>query len=314
MKYLLIVVFFCLIFQNSYGQILESTISKSEIKIGEPFELNYTIQTKTTDSIYFNVPVPFLVKESGPMQSIGSAENYELEMLQPFRDTQFVLNNKLIWQGMFVLTGWDSAYVVIPPMPVIVEDSMHYFDAQLINIWSPKADPSKEIFDIKELFSPVPSDSFSFLGFLKKNGWWIILILLLGGFIFWKIKTKNKRLEPVVELSLRDQIINEIDKLYDQRLYETNLKEYYFQLSVIIRKFLGTHYSIALMEYTTKEVCVLLKTHAISEDTIIVIQELLNKSDMVKFAKSEPPIHEVVEITNKARQIVDEVAELELNE
>jgi len=131
-------------------------------------------------------------------------------------------------------------------------------------------------------------------------------------FVIWKRLKGRPRGRLEIEIPLRDRIINEINALEKSKGYETDLKEYYFQLSVIVRNFLSEHYSLRLLEYTTSEVRGVLTQYKISADTIDVIEKLLNQSDMVKFAKSQPPLNEVFMITNEARQIVDEVASLNL--
>ena len=255
-----------------------------------------------------------MAKATDENTAIALNIEYELELLRPFEDTQFVLDNRYFWKGSYTFTGWDSAFVVIPPERVVLNDSIFYFPAALIQVMSPIADPTKDIYDINEEFSSIEPDSFSLKAFISQNWWWLSLLLIVIFYGSWRwIKRKPKE-KVVVQISLRDRIISEINALEKAKGYETNLKEYYFELSVIVRKFLSEHYKLRLMEYTTSEVRGVLRQRKISSDTIDVIEKLLNQSDMVKFAKSEPPLNEVFMVTNEARQIVDEVASLNLSE
>lgn len=299
-----------------FSQSLKTELNKESILIGEPFTISLFVSSiYPFDSVFYaSKRSVFIAKSADENTDVALNIEYELELLKPFEDTQFVQDNRYFWKGSYTLTGWDSAFVVLPPERIVINDSTFYFPAAMIQVISPIADPTRDIYDINVEFTEIESDEFSIKAFLLKHGWWLIIILVIIAFFSWKwIKNKPKE-KIVAPISLRDRIIIEINALEESKGYETDLKEYYFQLSVIVRKFLSEHYQLRLMEYTTSEVRGVLKQRKISSDTIDVIEKLLNQSDMVKFAKSEPLLNEVFMVTNEARQIVDEVASLNLND
>ena len=305
---------FGLIGFGACAQTLITEVDKEFIQIGEPFTVSFIISNSTPfDTVFYESKRSvFKGKSTDENTDIALNVEYDLELLEPFEDTQFVQNDKYFWKGSYTLTGWDSAYVVLPPERIVVNDSTFYFPATMIQVISPVADPTQDIYDINEEFTAIESDGFSWKSFLLTHGWWIAILLILAFLFFWKRFKNKSAVKPIAEVSLRDRIIAEINALEKSKTYETDLKEYYFQLSVIVRKFLSEHYQLRLMEYTTSQVRGVLRQYKISSDTIDVIERLLNQSDMVKFAKSEPPLNEVFVITNEARQIVDEVASLNL--
>lgn len=299
-----------------FSQSLKTELNKESILIGEPFTVSLFVSSiYPFDRVFYaSKRSVFIAKSTDENTDVALNIEYELELLKPFEDTQFVQDNRYFWKGSYTLTGWDSAFVVLPPERIVINDSTFYFPAAMIQVISPIADPTKDIYDINVEFTEIESDEFSIKAFLLKHGWWLIIILAIIAFFSWKwIKNKPKE-KIVAPISLRDRIIIEINALEESKGYETDLKEYYFQLSVIVRKFLSEHYQLRLMEYTTSEVRGILKQYKIVSDTIDVIEKLLNQSDMVKFAKSEPLLNEVFMVTNEARQIVDEVASLNLND
>jgi len=107
--------------------------------------------------------------------------------------------------------------------------------------------------------------------------------------------------------------LKEIDELEKSKSYEQNLKEYYFDLSIIVRKFFSAHFKERMLDKTSSEIELLLSKKGLEHSTVEVVHKILNQSDLVKFAKSEPPVSDVFVITNDARRVVVEIASLQLN-
>jgi len=314
MKQFAIHIIFLLLAGFAIGQKLETQLDKQTAQIGEPFRVTYSISSPVSlDTSLYDVRTGTMpAKSSGGSSDAVLNVPYELEVLALFEDTSYTDGNQFIWKGTYTLTGWDSAYVIIPPERILLGDSTYYFPAAMIQITSPVADPTKDIYDINEEFTEVEGETTLF-SFLLKHGWWILLVLIGLSYFIWKKYIHKSKGNQEKEISLRDRIIQEINALESGKSYESNLKEYYFELSVIVRKFLSEHYQLRLMEYTTSEIRGVLMQYKIATDTIDVIEKLLNQSDMVKFAQSKPSTQEVFRITNEARQIVDEVAALNLS-
>jgi hypothetical protein len=293
-----------------HGQELTASFSKSSIAIGEPLVLRLEVRMIDTAEAFVYRPHQSMIAaktSDGDLLSV-SATNYELEILQDFKDTLYPDQASFVWSGEYVLTAWDSAWVVLTPESIVLGDSLYYFQPLLLEVVSPTADPSKELYDIHEEFSDI-DDALDVRSFL----WWLMpSLVLLGILIYLVFGRKKKRQEMIALVPLRDRIMEQINTLEESKLYDTDLKEYYFQLSIIIRRFLAEHYHVSLMELTTVEIIALLRAQKVSSDTIQVIEKLLSQSDLVKFAKSKPPTSDAINNTNEARQIVDEVASLHL--
>lgn len=310
--WLIHIAFIALVFQVN-SQELNLVIDKPEVQIGEPFVATYSIVSKRPiDSIRYNPNHPiFFGKETTKDQSSVVNEEYELEIQGIFSDTSYQKDGEYIWKGKYKLVGWDSAYVVLPPEKVYIDDSLQYFPPGLIQITSPQADPSKDIYDINEDFTTLSNDEAGLKAFLLKHWWWILIVLILIiVLIYAKLKRKGKK--PMVQLSLREQTLKEIDALEKSKGYEVDLKEFYFDLSILLRNFLAKHYKMRMLDKTTGEIERILATKGLEKSTIKLVTMILTKSDMVKFARSAPPVSEVFAVTNEARRVVNEIADLEL--
>lgn len=299
---------------NLLGQTLKAEISKNEIAIGEPVLLTLSIESKTPLDSLFYKPQQSIFLGKNAIDSIGQGEfytDYELEILQGFTDTNYQKNDLFVWEGYYTLTGWDSAFVILPEDSILFTDSTKYFNTCALQVISPVAKSTQPIYDIVALETELPNQRFSFL---KKHGWWIGLVLLVGciGLFLYLKKKKDSPKIKVISKSLREITIEKIDTLEQSKLYQHNLKEYYYELSIIIRHFLTEHYREKYLDKTTSEIKLVLAKNKINKDTIETISVLLRQADMVKFAKSKPTEADILSITNKARQIIEEVAAIEL--
>lgn len=314
MKCLFLNIAFLCLSLATFSQALNTHVSKPEINLGERFEITFSVQSDDPiDSIVYLVKRDvFVAKNSASGEENSVSSDYELEIMSPFSDTSYEEKGKHIWKGVYEVTGWDSAYVVIPSEQVIVDDSLLYFPKAIIEVAAPLADPSKPIYDINEEFTEV-DDAKNFIGFLKENLAWVIIIavVIIGLIAVVLIIKRNKK--PLKELSLRELTLKEIDELEKSKSYEQNLKEYYFDLSIIVRKFFSAHFKERMLDKTSSEIELLLSKKGLEHSTVEVVHKILNQSDLVKFAKSEPPVSDVFVITNDARRVVVEIASLQLN-
>lgn len=298
----------------TFGQKLSISINKDQIKIGEPFilTLSVTSNEKLDGLKYISYSSNFPAQSSSNTTEIGVNTAYDLEILTPFSDSSYKENDQFIWKGTYRLTGWDSAYVIIPPQQIYINDSLQFFSAGLVHVTSPHADPSKPIYDINETFTKVQIHESKWLQFLKNNWWWLVAILV-GIMILLVVLRKYSR-KKRAPLSLRQATLQKIDQLEKSKGYENHLKEYYFDLSIILRRFFAAHYQAPIMDKTTSEIEHILSQHKLDKQMTLLVRQLLSQSDLVKFARSRPEIEEIRGITNKARRVVNEIADLDLTD
>ena len=119
----------------------------------------------------------------------------------------------------------------------------------------------------------------------------IILLILVGayfGYRFYKSKKEQglsilpkKPKKPAHVIALEAyQKLNEKD-LPAQGL----IKQYYTECSEILRKYLEERYFIIALEETTNEILRDMKSQDINKDQLNILKNILELSDLVKFAK-----------------------------
>jgi len=142
--------------------------------------------------------------------------------------------------------------------------------------------------------------------------WSLLLILLLGGggaFYWWQHKHRLLPRQETEEdrLSLEDQTLLRLNRLFDSDLLKKGkVKEYFLELSEILRRYFEKRFEILAVESTTAEVLKDLAQKEIAPGLLEKIQQELETADLVKFAKWKPAPAEIVKTNQLAKTIVEE--------
>ena len=272
--------------QNS---IVKAQVDTTNIRIGEQFEYKITVEDTAS------VIVPKLEKLIG------------LEIIKEGKlDT---LKNRLIQK--YILTGFDSGAFYIPQQQIFIKNKLHLTDSLLINVATVAIDTTKQkLFPIKS----IQAEPFQFDD-TKPYIWWALAaLILLGAFIYYRLKKKKteEEIEVVPQLPPYEEAIEKLQQLDEKLLWQNNkVKEYYSELTEIVRGFIERELKVPALESTTDELVETLldfkTTEAIdtSKETITKLRTLLREADLVKFAKSKPMSQEIEMSRKDAEDVVN---------
>jgi hypothetical protein len=142
-------------------------------------------------------------------------------------------------------------------------------------------------------------------------------LAIIGFWIYWFVIRKRKEEEDEVTykaLPPYDEAIYKLNELDEKLLWQNNkVKEYYSELTEIIRGYIERELKVPALEKTTDEILDMLKgfkdaeTIETSEETIKKLKGLLQEADLVKFAKSKPLALEIEEDRKDAENIVNDL-------
>lgn len=199
-----------------------------------------------------------------------------------------------------VFTAWDTGLYKIPALVFTVQHSngeVSTFETRplMLTVENPKGvDAMTAPVSIKEIIQ----EDRNFEDFLPFVVGLVGLVALV--FLIWAYnkKRKAKQVAPVIQHVIHPpHIVAErlLKELQIKQLWQKGeIKEYYSELSYILRGYLETAFLIPALESTTDELIDALQTSkhpAFKEqdDIIEKIQDLLQTADLVKFAKVIPP-------------------------
>jgi hypothetical protein len=121
---------------------------------------------------------------------------------------------------------------------------------------------------------------------------------------------KNRKKAPVPKperIRSAEEVAHEaIERLLARKLVEQGqLKQFYLELSEIIKRFLGSKLGVHSLERTTEEFTRDLRAVSVPSAQYRMIREFLEDCDLVKFAKYRPGAEEVEQIIARSRSMID---------
>jgi hypothetical protein len=138
--------------------------------------------------------------------------------------------------------------------------------------------------------------SYTWSDWIRDN-WQLVLFPLLAVLLiavavyYWVKRKKDIPVTAVVVPALPAHTIalNQLTALKDKKLWQQDqVKEYYSELTGVLREYLEKRYAIRTHEKTTEEIITGLQRAEITADHKAALHQLLTLADMVKFAKEKP--------------------------
>ncbi len=158
-----------------------------------------------------------------------------------------------------------------------------------------------ELRDIK------PQAELPFLNILP----WVIAAAAVGligaaGFMIWRHRQKQTVFSQIDNRLPHEVILDELNRVQGLRLPdEGRFKEHYTLISDMMRVYAERIFKFPVLERTTSEVQIGLKTIQIDADLANTFIDVLDESDMVKFAKVTPDRESAYMLIEKSRRFVE---------
>ncbi len=276
---------------------LESKIDRAKITIGD--RITYSIIVKRAENV--DVELPEVGTDLGAFEILS------------FNDPELTRENGMVIQKRdYIISTFDTGEYEIPPVVIRYvskpDTTWRELMTEKIQIEVESLKPS-ETGDIRDIKAPLE---------LKRDyraliRWAIIglAILLLGSLSYYFIKRwgegkgllprKEKPLRPAHELALE-----ELDRLVNSDLLaEGKIKQFYIELSEIVRTYIEGRFYIMALEMTTSQLIENMRRDEIDAQATELIAHFLEACDMVKFAKYVPATKEHEIAIHRAYEIVN---------
>ena len=205
-------------------------------------------------------------------------------------DTFRINKDQIEFKTDLLVTSFDSGLYYIPPIKVVAGADTFESDYLGLKVNTYPVDTTKlQLFDIKGIQKPpfVVSDYY-LTAFL------FVLFYSILLFIIWFILRKKYRNKEQLQKTLEEQLpphvvaIIELDKLRQQKIWKLGKnKAYYTALTEIVRKYISRRFQINALEMTSAEILELFKRDKTTQSVYQNLKQILQLSDLVKFAKVE---------------------------
>ena len=269
-----------------------TTIDTTKNKIGAEFKLTLKTNVDTLSTVFF-----------------PNARNFgALEVIQSYPIDTIRKNDRYELVKKYGLTQFDSGRYTIPSLKILINKKVFLSDSIQVEVANVQVDTLKQkMYDIKDI---IPANK-------GIGDWWkyLLVLLLIGGIgalIYWYIKKRQKeKIEEEIYKTPIEKATSLLNNLEKKELWQQGeVKEYYSQLTDIVRNYIEEAIEIPAMESTTSELIEGLqmasqkKKMKLSKETIDNLFVVLKQADLVKFAKSKPLDFEITEDRKKIERAI----------
>ena len=276
---------------------VNSVVDTSHITIGD--RITYTLSIDHVDTMR--------VEKPGEGVHLGQFEIKDYKIYDPVRQ-----EGRILEKFEYVISVFDTGTFVIPPFPVAYfpNDSLGDYkliEASAITIYveSVIQDEERQLRDIKPPID-IPYDYFLLLSVISS-------IVLIGALVYLGYRLYLKRKEtgyfikaPEPPRPAHEIALESLDELFKKDLLSDGLiKEFYSDISEIIRRYIEGRYFIPALEETSREILIELEGQDITKEMLLKAKESLELSDLVKFAKYKPSNEENQNVVSWTREFVE---------
>ena len=283
----------------TFAQKISSSIDSTSIKIGQELIYSIEVEVDTSSLVVFPEGQTFL----------------PLEMIESYKVDATKLGDRFKLIKKYGLTQFDSGTYTIPRQKILIGDYEAFTDSLKVEVRTIEVDTTQQpLYSIKPIIEVDKSPS---------NRWLYLLIIVLSlAFVafllywfIWRQKplTEEEKVALLPPYERAKLALVELDK--SGYLQNDEIKEYYSELTGIIRKYLDEKVYDHALESTTEELINRLNLLRdgnqidLSKEDIDNIDTILRRADLVKFAKSKPDKELAIMDRNTIDMEIDQVKE-----
>lgn len=227
-----------------------------------------------------------------------------LEIVERGKIDTLIKGNQIEYKQRLLVTGFDSGSFLIPRFAFVSASKDTLFtDSFRIDVNTVDVDTTKAFKGIKGVVE-VSATWKDYIGMIVGG----VLALVALALIVYLLSTNKKAIvaKPVSpEETIDQRALRLLDELDAKQLWQQDKpKQYYTELSEIIRLYIEERFSTNAMELTTDELLRAAKKHREMTFYIQSLKPLLHAADLAKFAKANPLPQEHIEALELARNFV----------
>jgi len=285
---------------ESFSQKAVLSLDTSSIRIGEHVQLRLNATLPKSASLYWPAISDTL---SGSVEVASKSKV----------DTNATSRNDFVnYSQSIIITSFDTGFHFIPPFTIFYayngDTARHELlsEGVYLRVRTVEVDTTKAIRDIR---GPMQAP-FTFAEIAPYLGGVALICLVIGliWYYMWR-KRMNKPLFPVITRTQGPpwQIaLQGLDILEAKRLWQNGkIKEYYSELTDILRHYLHQQHSIEAMEMTTDEILAAYDSANLNPESRLTLSDILVQADYAKFAKALPQKTENEKSMLYSRQFIE---------
>lgn len=265
-----------------------AVIDSSKIRIGEPVRLDLYVTYDANAVKNFKLQWPEIVDTI--ISKVEVIERWPIDTMIPDKNQPSIIQQ----HQKFTISAYDSGYFALPPFKFILNgDSAHPLltEALLLEVHTVATDSSEaKLKDIKPIFEePFNWKWYIHYVYYAAAGLFIVALIIILTIYLTRRSTKTitEPLKPKVPAHIT--ALATLETIKAEKIWkEGKLKEYYSQISDAVRLYIEERYGVFALESTTDEIMLAFRSQVVDATSKEKLQQLLQLSDLVKFAKMNP--------------------------
>lgn len=238
-----------------------------------------------------------------------------VEIGSPRIDTLKREGNRITERLVMPVQVFDSGRYVIPPFVYITADDSVASNSVELEVVPVKVGENDAISDFKDISDPSDRSFWDWMPDWLYDWWWafvMIIVLVVAG-VYYALKYKKTgkfiSLPQAPKPKPWTVALDRLERLKEKNLWENGLeKEYFTQLTDILRDYLAQRFGINAMEMTSRQIMATLADQTDVRDKRDYVRKILDIADFVKFAKVRPLPADNVAAYENAVNFVKETA------
>ena len=242
--------------------------------------------------------------------------NDTVELGAPVLDTVKQDGGRIIERLRVPVQVFDSGFYRLPPFVYLTaSDSVGSNEVDL-TVVPVKVGENDAISDFRDISDPSDRSFWDWMPDWLYDLWWMWLLLIaaIAGAIYFG--SKYRKTGKFISLPEKPQpkpwtiALDRLESLKAKGLWENGMeKEYFTQLTDILRDYLFARFGINAMEMTSRQIMQTLADQADVKEKRGYVRKILDVADFVKFAKVRPLPADNVEAFDNAVNFVKETVE-----
>jgi hypothetical protein len=272
---------------------VEASVSPARVHVGDWVEYRIAVRRDPGTAVAF---------EKMP----GEWAGFEVEPLET-REGSAVRNETAV-RRRFRLRTFRTGDHVLPPRVIRYgkkeADRKIETGALLVRVDS-RLSPGER--DIRDILPPVEGRKGAAVLFPLMG---IAAALVAAGAAFRGVRLwrRRQKARTVPERPPWERALRELDRLAKEDLLDKGrVREYYYRLSDILRRYIEARFSLMAPERTTEEFIKMMQSEpGFTKERQSILERFLRECDLVKFARNRPPPEETDRGTRLVRAFIEE--------
>ena len=292
---------------------LTARIDSVNLLMGRTAAIELTLDLPFEDSGYF----PFL-HEMGQKGRIGVCGD-SVELRMPSKIDTLTQGGSRTIRMQVPVQSFDSGAYLLPAFTYVSGRDTLKSGRLALKVRPVPVKADTPIADYAGISDPENPSFFDWVPDWILDFWWAVLLVLLagvGGFWAYRKYSKDGSLLPAkpkptpYEVAMKDLAILKEHKLWEQGME----KEYFTELTRILREYLFGRFGINAMEMTSRQILTALKKNRETYPKRGYFRHILDVADFVKFAKVRPLPEDCISSFEDAKKFIEETRPVEPTE